>query len=334
MRRRRRINWSRRILCGMFFVLSVLILNVFIATLCWDRQSMADENFDTYMRDDMAPTIELSGGDMKVAIGERFTELGYEVYDNTSLPLVEIDSDVNVKQEGDYEIVYHASDLSGNSAEVIRKVQVVQPAGWIYLTFDDGPSDYTATLLDVLKKYGVKATFFVTGAGEDDLIRREMEEGHAVGLHSMTHDYAYIYSDIANYFADLDGIRGRVERLTGINTHLLRFPGGSSNMISAYYDGGSRIMSHLVDEVSARNYTYFDWNVDSNDAGGATTADEVYKNVIAALKPGSVSVILQHDTKAFSVEAVERIIQYGVEHNYMFDKLDVDSFAAHHGVNN
>ena len=203
----------------------------------------------------------------------------------------------------------------------------------IYLTFDDGPGPYTAKLLDILKKYDVKATFFVTGAGDNSLIAREYTEGHTVALHSYTHDYSYIYSSIDNYFEDLYNIQARVKNITGSTATLVRFPGGSSNLVSARYDGGIGIMSRLSEELPARGFTYFDWNISSGDAGGATTSSEVYQNVINALSP-NYSVVLQHDIKDFSVDAVEDIIKYGKANGYTFKKLDAGSFTAHHGINN
>jgi peptidoglycan/xylan/chitin deacetylase (PgdA/CDA1 family) len=204
----------------------------------------------------------------------------------------------------------------------------------VYLTFDDGPSDaYTNRLLDILAKYGVKATFFVTGSGDDALIKREFDEGHTVALHSSSHSYAYIYANVDNYFADLYAIRDRVQRITGYAPSLIRFPGGSSNTVSALYDGGMKIMSYLTAEVERRGFNYADWNVSSGDAGGATTADQVFENVVYRLSEGR-SVVLQHDVKGFSVDAVERIIQYGQANGYTFLPMTSDSFMAHHGVNN
>ena len=206
--------------------------------------------------------------------------------------------------------------------------------GTIYLTFDDGPGAYTARLLDILAKYNVKATFFVTNAGDDSMILREYNEGHAVGLHTASHNYSYIYASIDNFFDDLYAVQDRVERITGYKSYLMRFPGGSSNTVSARYDGGTRIMSALVNEVEGRGFTYFDWNITSGDAGGTTTADGVYRNVVNNLKDGGNSVVLQHDIKGFSVDAVERIIQFGLANGFTFRKLDENSFTAHHGVNN
>ena len=93
-------------------------------------------------------------------------------------------------------------------------------------------------------------------------------------------------------------------------------------------------MSALVDDVKDKGFTYFDWNISSGDAGGATSADEVYNIVTSRLAPDKDWIILQHDIKGFSVDAVERIIQYGKDHGYTFKKLDENSFTAAHGVLN
>lgn len=229
------------------------------------------------------------------------------------------------------------SEYAKKEAEEIRIAEhaekLANATGVVYLTYDDGPGDYTAALLDVLQKYDVKATFFVTGRGTDDLIKREYDEGHTVALHTWSHNYAYLYSSVANYYADLQQISDRVKNITGEESKLIRFPGGSSNTVSKRYDGRSRIMSTLTRDVEAKGYAYFDWNVDSDDAGRANSADVVYANVINRLKPGA-NVVLQHDIKPYSVEAVERIIQWCNDNNYVFEQLTKDSPTVHHGVNN
>lgn len=207
-------------------------------------------------------------------------------------------------------------------------------SGTIYLTFDDGPGAHTARLLDILKKYNVKATFFVTGTGDDALIAREYNEGHAIGLHTFSHNYAYVYSSVDNFFADLYKVQTRVKNITGYTSFLMRFPGGSSNTVSARYDGKTRIMTKLMREVGKRGFTYFDWNITSGDAGGTTDSATVYNNVIQRVKEGGSSVVLQHDIKGFSIDAVENIIKWGLKNGYTFKKLDANSPTAHHGVNN
>ena len=293
-------------------------------------------NYDPPKLEDTSPPVVtlIDGEKNRIAVGSKWSDPGVDAYDIGSEVSINTEGEADPNTVGEYTIKYTVSDESGNSTELTRIVNVIKPTGTIYLTFDDGPSEHTGRLLDVLKKYNVKATFFVTGRGDDNYFKREYEEGHTVALHTNTHSYAYVYSSVDNYFADLQTISDRVKAQTGEESKLIRFPGGSSNLVSTRYDHRSHIMTTLVNEVTARGYTYFDWNVDSNDAGGAKSAEEVYGNVTSRLVVGGDSVVLQHDVKGFSVDAVESIIQYGLEHDFIFKKLDKDSFTAHHGVNN
>lgn len=334
MVKRRRL-WGRIVLSYICLFLIMLYGGLMISIAILGIPGLSSRRFVDGMKDTSPPVIEMRGGDsLTLAIGDVMTEPGITAYDDSSIPVVEVDSDVDLTKEGEYRIQYKATDEVGNVTMAERKVKVIRPAGRIYLTFDDGPSEYTNALLDILNKYGVKVTFFVTGYGDDALIKREYDEGHTVGLHSMSHNYSYIYANLDNYWADLNAVRDRVKRLTGESSNIMRFPGGSSNLVSAVYDGGNKIMSTLITQVSERGYKYFDWNIDSNDAGGASTADEVYANVTNGLRNGGEFVVLQHDVKSFSVEAVERIIKYGLENGFVFSRLRDNSFNAHHGVNN
>ncbi len=286
--------------------------------------------------DETPPEIILSGETMvAVKVGEEYLEPSVTVVDDCDEVVLEKDGEVDVNVVGTYEITYRATDTSSNTTEVTRTVNVIpEYRGTIYLTFDDGPGDYTAELLDILAKYNVKATFFVTGYGDDSLIVREYDEGHAIGLHTASHNYSYIYQNVDTFFEDLYRVQERVKNLTGYTSYLMRFPGGSSNTVSRRYDGGARIMTQLSTEVVARGFTYFDWNISSGDAGNVDTPDAVFENVVYAFKEGGASVVLQHDVKSFSVAAVERIIQFGLANGYKFDKLDASSFTAHHRINN
>ena len=299
--------------------------------------NMTEEVIKGIVEDKIAPSITLNGTENKTIIrGAAYDEEGAIAKDNCDEEVsVDIDGVVNINVDGEYSLKYKAKDEAGNEAEKTRVVKVVNPETGnkiIYLTFDDGPGEFTGRLLDILAEYGVKVTFFVTGRGDDSLIKREYDEGHTVALHTNSHDYAYVYSSVNNYFTDLYAIRDRVKRITGYTPTLIRFPGGSSNMISAQYSKG--IMSVLVGEVGRRGFQYADWNLSSGDAGGASTADQVYNNVVSRLGDGRY-VVLQHDIKGFSVDAVERIIQYGQANGYIFLPLTSSSpFLAHHGVNN
>lgn len=286
--------------------------------------------------DTEAPKIVLDGEPNKtLLVGEVDTPPEVTVTDDCDEVELETNGEVDTNKVGEYVVSYEAVDNSGNIAKMVRKVRVIpEYRGTIYLTFDDGPGPYTAELLDVLKKYGVKATFFVTGRGDDSLILREYNEGHTVGLHTFSHNYATIYRSVDAFFEDLYAIQNRVKNITGETATLMRFPGGSSNTVSARYDGRTRIMSQLVKEVEKRGFTYFDWNISSGDAERVVTSDGVVDRVVNALKEGGDSVVLQHDIKDFSVQAVERIIQYGLDNGYKFERLNASSYTAHHGVNN
>ena len=203
----------------------------------------------------------------------------------------------------------------------------------IYLTFDDGPGPYTQQLLDVLDKYNVKATFFVVNKPRyNHLIAKEYEAGHTVAVHAYLHSYAKVYASDEAYFEDFWDMNEVVKEQTGSYTNLLRFPGGSSNTVSKSCSEG--IMSRLTKEVENQGLHYFDWNVSAGDAGKTTDTDEVYKNVIKGIGNKSWSIVLQHDTKGFSVAAVERIIQWGLENGYTFLPLDENSPGAHHKIAN
>ena len=214
-----------------------------------------------------------------------------------------------------------------------KPVEAKKTGKVIYLTFDDGPSEHTARLLDVLKKYDVKATFFVTCRQEKyrDLVKRASEEGHAIGLHSCTHNYASVYASEEAFMNELNNISDVVFNATGKRTNLVRFPGGSSNTVSRKYKKG--IMAQLVNDLEKDGYVYFDWNVVSGDTDGARTREEVARNVTSTLK-NDYSIVLQHDIKGFSIDAVEDIIKYGIENGYTFLALDEKSPTAHHKVNN
>ena len=307
--------------------------------------NVAEVKREIVYNDITAPELTLQGNaTIYMTAGKNFTEPGYTAVDDAEGDItdkVEVTTDLDKYTPGTYTVTYTVTDSYGNSTQAERKIVVsavtqqptVDPVGGvIYLTFDDGPSQHTPRLLEVLAKYNVKATFFVVGnaatAYYDDIVNG----GHAIAIHTNSHDYGKIYASEDAFFEDLYAVQDKIYQLTGVMTTLMRFPGGSSNAISKNYNVG--IMTRLTKAVEAAGFQYFDWNVDSKDAGGAKTADEVYRNVINGVKSKSVSVVLQHDIHGYSVDAVERIIQWGLANGYTFAALTPSSPTAHHPVNN
>ena len=297
-----------------------------------------------YYYDPIAPELTLIGdGTVYVNAGTVYKDDGCTAVDNVDGDIsrrIEVSGTVDKYLAGTYRLTYTVSDSTGNAAEIHRDVIVqgktlndtVTPEGnVIYLTFDDGPGPYTRDLLEILEKYDVKATFFVVDSDYNHLLQEIVDGGHAIGIHSVSHNYKTIYASPDAFFSDILSMQQIIYDETGVKTYLMRFPGGSSNTVSRFNEG---IMTYLTQAVEDNGFRYFDWNVDSNDAGGARDDEEVFDNVTGGVSGRRVSIVLQHDVKAFSVEAVEQIILWGLENGYKFLPLDMTSPMAHHGVNN
>lgn len=310
-------------------------------------QNVTKKEFDVIINDNEKPNIILNGDStIYISVGEDYKELGYVAIDNCDGNItssVKVTSNLNTKKAGSYEVVYSVKDEYGNSSEVKRTIKVFPKNNYkedmvgskmVYLTFDDGPGKYTARLLDILKKYNVKATFFVTGYNDNYnyLLTREHNEGHTVGLHSYTHDYKVIYQSIDSYMQDLLRIQNKVKDYTGIESMIIRFPGGSSNTVSKRYKIG--IMSELSNKVQELGFKYFDWTIASGDAGNTRDTNKIISNVTSRFKEDSMNVVLMHDIKPYSVDAVESIITYGLANGYTFAPLTLNSPNVHQKVNN
>lgn len=288
--------------------------------------------------DSEKPTITLKGNQIVyVRKGLSYNEPGYQAIDDCLgdiTNVVKVAGNVNTNQVGKYTLTYSVSD-GANTNQVQRIIQVyeinnnITSDKVIYLTFDDGPSAYTNELLDTLKKYDVKVTFFITGSGSDEVIRRAYNEGHTIAIHTYSHRYNEVYQSVDAYFNDLNKVQERIKRITGQETRLVRFPGGSSNTVSKITPG---IMTTLAQMLEEKGYKYFDWNVASSDTTGINRT-AIANNVIKSLKNGS-NVVLQHDIKYESVKAVDQIIEYGLANGYSFAPLDISSPTAHHAINN
>ena len=220
------------------------------------------------------------------------------------------------------------------------KVKDINPsvvsAKTIYLTLDDGPSALTESILDILKKENIPATFFLTSRQIDkysDLVKRMQEENHTVALHTSTHNYSYIYSQDENYFNDLNQIRNQVYNITGHKSRIVRLPGGSSNTISRKYNSG--IVTRITNKLTENDYYYFDWNIDSNDASGHQTKESIYNNVVHKIHNGT-NIVLMHDLidKKTTVEALPDIIKFAKENGYTFAKITKNTPQIHHHINN
>lgn len=214
-----------------------------------------------------------------------------------------------------------------------------QPTGKIcYLTFDDGPTDNTLRILEILQASNIKATFFVVDNAQTkiDYVSKIYADGHTVGLHTASHNYANLYSSVDAYYNDLNTISSKVESIIGIKSFVMRFPGGGSNKVSKQYSPG--IMSYLTstEGVAKQGYTYFDWNVDSGDASGKLSASRIANNVLQGAKNKNSICVLMHDAaaKTTTVDALPEIIRGLINQGFSFQPLTTESYGFHHSVNN
>ena len=224
-------------------------------------------------------------------------------------------------------------DDSSLTKDVVLKVQTdaEEYAGYkrIYLTFDDGPSNNTNAILDVLDEYNAKATFFVIAKnGYEEEYNRIINDGHTLGLHSYSHVYKDVYSDEMGFKNDVNRIYDFVENVTGVTPKFYRFPGGSSNTI---YKSDKNELFDYLDEM---NLTYVDWNVASNDSTyGGLSANQIANNVLNGVEGLDDCVILMHDAndKSSTVEALRIIISsLQCEDNVIFLPITDSTISVKH----
>ena len=293
------------------------------------------------------PTITLKGDKtIYLSVGNTYNEPGFtasDICDGDITDKVNVSGSVNTNSVGTYTLTYSVANTLEKVVSVIRTIKVIKPVTQstvypgdkkIYLTFDDGPGPYTSKLLNILDKYNIKVTFFVTNQFQNvnyqKLIGEEKRRGHVVAIHSYTHNFN-IYRSVDTYFNDLNKMNNLIEQYTGEKTKYVRFPGGSSNTVSRRYASG--IMKKLATELTNRGYKYYDWNLDSCDSNSAHTKQAVKNCTINRLKGGTY-MILMHDIKSYTVDAVDEIIPYALENGYQFLSITDTTPTFHQRINN
>ncbi|TBL71184.1 polysaccharide deacetylase family protein [Paenibacillus thalictri] len=201
-----------------------------------------------------------------------------------------------------------------------------------FLTFDDGPSGSTPAILDILKQYGVKATFFVNGSNSAEgkaMYKKIVEDGHKLGNHTFSHNYNQIYGSVEAFEDDLKKLDDLLFETVGFHTDIIRFPGGSNNHLS-WKAGGRNVMKKITREMVSQGYQYFDWNVSSTDAAAPVQDRQaIIDSVMENSRGKSRIIVLMHDNtrKKTTVEALPTVIEKLSRDGYSFDVLQRDSFT-------
>ena len=227
-------------------------------------------------------------------------------------------------------IYYHTKSTNKVTVSTIVKEEKIA-----YLTFDDGPSKNTDKILEILAKYNIKATFFVTGPSyylKDTLLRKIANAGHEIAIHSYEHNYNYIYSSKDNYLNDFEKCQNWIKEVTSISPSLYRFPGGSSNTIAS-----RSLIKKIIDELEKKGYVHADWNVDTLDSYSKNDTDKIINNALSAISRNEnnnhyYQTVLMHDdiNKSGTLDALPAIIEKLAYKGYSFKTLNKDSHIIKH----
>lgn len=204
----------------------------------------------------------------------------------------------------------------------------------VYLTFDDGPSKSTNQILDILDKYNIKATFFVVGPSyklKNDYLKKIIENGHQIAIHSYTHNYNEIYSSKENYIKDLTKCLNWIKSTTGITPNIYRFPGGSSNTIAT-----KNLIKSIIKDLNTQNLEHVDWNVDTLDSYTNETS-KIISNTLNAIKRNEnnnqfhQTILLHDDTKKHTtITALPLLIEKLISLGYHFKPLTKEAPLIKH----
>ena len=257
-----------------------------------------------------------------------------------------IDVKATLERDREDAVVLHKAGVSENASEqndsemiseetTEELTEEIDPASVpeekrVYLTFDDGPSDDAAAILDVLKEKNVRATFFmvIEDKSRQAIIRRMAAEGHSLGIHSVSHVYSDIYADLDSFQNDVQTVHDLLKDMTGQDVKLYRFPGGSSNRVSDVP------VEDCIAWLEEEGYTYFDWNASNGDSSGSGyTAEQLEDNVLRYVHNNSgATVVLMHDFKncPATAESLPHLIDTLREEGYVLLPIDENTTPVHH----
>ena len=193
-----------------------------------------------------------------------------------------------------------------------------------FLTFDDGPSDNTNDILDILKEKNIKATFFVLGTQVEKMpetLKRVYKEGHYIANHGYSHQYSQIYTSPESVLEEYNKCNEIVAKTIGVpeyNSHLFRFPGGS---VGGKY---SEIKTEAITLLEQNNVLHVDWNALTGDSEKVNPSEEyLMNNLQKTTKDKNSIVILMHDAQAkrVTVDYLPKAIEYLQDQGYEFQNF-------------
>ena len=309
--------------CKYGFVIIAVILPLLVISACYDTAPVAPKEY-TQAADVLPDTVNADSlSDYQPSPSTP------EIKHDNSYPGTEELPDTSSKGAGEKqpdempapeprEPEQHASeqpapDYQKKPAEPVKKKMA-------YITIDDGPSrTVTPGILDILKTEGIKATFFVLPhSGVDDIYQRIVDEGHEIGNHSASHQYAKLYrSGLDSFTEDVMAAREFIYENFGYYSVSFRFPGGAMSHSNSTIEPRREILKEL-------GYKDYDWNTDTGDANSNVkdkSAANLAGNILRNTRGREQIVVLMHDSggRRTSLEALPIIIKGLREQGYAFD---------------
>ena len=312
--RRKRINLYKRIIIIM--IITIILLPTILCVILFCRMNRLQKDFSE-LKAQLESSVQLASDEESPGKKQSQASLNKNPAEPESSDTADAETQPAVTEA--------ETDAQTTVEEALKQGRKV-----VYLTFDDGPSDNTDALLDVLAEHNVKATFFVNGhEGYEEALNRIVNEGHTLALHTYTHDYAHVYESVESFAQEVESLQYYLEKTTGVRPHIFRFPGGSSNSQAPLP------ISQYIDYLNKNNLVYFDWNVSSGDGGDGLSRKQVYDNVMKGISGQDISVVLMHDAtyRMTTFEAVPDIIEKLQEQNALILPITADTQPVHHNVN-
>lgn len=229
----------------------------------------------------------------------------FYVTGNTSMPacLIETGFLSNTAERGKLSLAEYQQQIADG---IVRGVSYYFHPKTMYLTFDDGPSEEnTRKVLDILRERNIKATFFLVGENvrqHPDVARQIAAEGHTIGIHCDHHEYNALYESVDSYVADFEKARQTVYEVTGVETNLFRFPGGSVNAFN------KKTSEAIIREMTERGYIYYDWNASLDDAVKNPDPKQLIENGVSTTLGRKKVILLAHDVVGSTGLCLEELL--------------------------
>ncbi len=280
-----------------------------------------------------SPIVDVNGT-LYVSVKYIARAIGFKVEYIQKLQTLRIyREDYEHMSHADYE--KHVNQLLAKKQQVKPPVKPVKPekpgtksATTIYLTFDDGPNEFTTINNATLKKYNVQGTFFFLGKhmkNNEKIVKTVAGDGHYIGTHSMTHDKDKVYKSTKSFIDEMNEGTKIINKMTGNDAKLLRVPYGSK----------PHVTPAMQKQLNQNGYKMWDWDVDSNDWKYTDKeADKIIKNVRDGVEKANKSgdnniIVLLHD-RSQTAKALPEIIEWLQKEGYTIKTYEPE----HHIIQN